>query len=51
MNIIQNKRILVTGACGSVGSELIRQLLIDEDYKPKEIIGTDNNESALFFTE
>jgi len=45
----ENKRVLVTGACGTVGSELVRQLL--EEYKVRELIGLDNNESELFFLE
>ena len=46
---LSGKRVLVTGACGTIGSELIRQLL--EDYKVREVIGIDNNESELFFLE
>ena len=46
---LTKKRILVTGACGTVGRELIRQLL--EEYKVKELVGLDNNESELFFIE
>lgn len=45
------QRIVVTGACGSVGSELIRQLLTDSRYNPAEVIGIDNNESELFFKD
>jgi FlaA1/EpsC-like NDP-sugar epimerase len=44
-----DKRVMVTGACGTVGSELVRQLL--EDYQSEELIALDNNESALFFLE
>lgn len=43
------RRVLVTGACGTVGSELIHQLL--EEYGALEVIGIDNNESELFFLE
>ncbi len=43
------KRVLVTGACGTVGSELVRQLL--ESYQVGELTGIDNNESELFFLE
>lgn len=50
-SIIKNKRILVTGACGTVGTELIRQLLTNSDYSPEEVIGIDNNESQLFFLD
>lgn len=49
--IFQNKSILVTGACGTVGSELIRQLLAQPEYGPAEVIGIDNNESQLFFLD
>ncbi len=48
-NFLSKKRILITGACGTVGSELTRQLL--EDYKTQEIVCIDNNESELFFLE
>lgn len=50
MDFLNNKRILVTGACGTVGSELVRQLL-ENDYRPAEVIALDNNESELFFLE
>lgn len=43
------KRVLVTGACGTVGRELVRQLL--ETYGVEELIGIDNDESELFFLE
>ena len=49
--ILKEKRVLVTGACGTVGSELIRQLLTDPRYAPAEVIGLDNNESELFFLD
>jgi FlaA1/EpsC-like NDP-sugar epimerase len=48
---IAGKRVLVTGACGTVGSELIRQLLTDDRFGPAEVIGVDNDESALFFQD
>ncbi len=50
-NIFKDKNILITGACGTVGSELIRQLLCDKVYMPREVIGIDNNESELFFID
>lgn len=43
------KRVLVTGACGTIGQELCRQLL--ENDKVGELVGVDNNESELFFLE
>lgn len=51
MRDIENKRVLVTGACGTVGTELVRQLLENDKYKPGELIGIDNNESELFFLD
>ena len=51
MHKLDNKRILVTGACGTVGSELVRVLLTSEQYKSTEVIGLDNNESELFFLD
>jgi FlaA1/EpsC-like NDP-sugar epimerase len=51
MKRFQGKRVLITGACGTVGSELVRQLLLSGDYDIKELIGIDNNESALFFID
>ena len=47
--MLNNKRVVVTGCCGTVGSELVRQLL--KQYNVGELIGLDNNESELFFTE
>ncbi|QTA93615.1 SDR family NAD(P)-dependent oxidoreductase [Desulfonema magnum] len=47
-SFFSKKRILVTGACGTVGRELVRQLLEDHAI---ELVGVDNNESELFFLE
>lgn len=44
-----NRKVLVTGACGTIGAELVRQLL--NNYSVGELIGLDNNESELFFLE
>jgi FlaA1/EpsC-like NDP-sugar epimerase len=46
---LTENRVLVTGCCGTVGSELVRQLL--QDYMVKELVGIDNNESELFFSQ
>ena len=40
------KTVLVTGSCGTVGAELVRQLV---DSPAAEIVCLDNNESELFF--
>ena len=49
MDFFANKRVLVTGCCGTVGSELVAQLVQKHDLG--ELIGIDNNESELFFAE
>lgn len=41
---VTNKIVLVTGAAGSIGSELCRQLL---SYDPVELLMVDNNETGL----
>lgn len=41
-----DKSILVTGAVGTVGREILDQLA---QLRPRAIVGIDNNESALFF--
>jgi len=46
MNPWKGKRVLITGVCGTVGGEILRQL---GKAGPAEIIGLDNNESELFF--
>lgn len=40
------KSVLITGVCGTIGAELLRQLA---DAGCERIIGIDNNESELFF--
>ena len=47
--VLDSKRILVTGACGTVGRELVRQLM--EENTIGELVALDNNESDLFFLE
>jgi FlaA1/EpsC-like NDP-sugar epimerase len=46
---LKGKNILVTGSCGTVGRELVRQLL--ETCHIETLVGIDNNESDLFFME
>ncbi len=44
-DFLDGKTILVTGAAGSIGSELCRQLIT---YGPAAVIAVDNNETGLF---
>jgi FlaA1/EpsC-like NDP-sugar epimerase len=45
MRIYEDATILLTGACGTVGTELLSQLTL---HGPRRVIGLDNNENALF---
>jgi FlaA1/EpsC-like NDP-sugar epimerase len=45
---IEGRAILVTGAAGSIGSELCRQIA---RFSPAKIVGFDISESALFYLE
>ncbi len=45
-NLWAGKSILITGVSGTVGRELLRQVVAKE---PVEVIGLDNNETELFF--
>ena len=45
-NLISGKVIMVTGAAGSIGSELCRQIL---RFKPKTLLAVDKDENQLFY--
>ena len=47
-NFFQNKTVLITGACGTVGTELVRQVV---GQGAARIVCIDNNESELFFLQ
>jgi len=44
--LLSGKRIMVTGAAGSIGSELCRQI---QRFNPKTIIAIDKDENRLFY--
>ncbi|MGH9683314.1 MAG: polysaccharide biosynthesis protein [Candidatus Acidiferrales bacterium] len=45
---IENRTVAVTGAAGSIGSELCRQIL---DYRPARLVCIDQSETGLFFLQ
>lgn len=48
MSFFTGKTVLVTGGCGTVGREIVRQLM---DHAPQELRVIDSNESEIFFLE
>lgn len=48
---LKNKTVLITGACGTVGQAILKELEELNDDRPNKIIGIDNNESGIFFLE
>ena len=42
---LENKRILITGAAGSIGSEIVRQVI---HFHPQEVILFDQSETGIF---
>lgn len=48
MERFKGKTVLVTGACGTVGAELVRQLA---ESPAEKVVCIDNNETELFFLE
>ena len=44
-DILKRKRVLITGAGGSIGSELVKQCL---SFKPAEIICLDTSEESIY---
>jgi FlaA1/EpsC-like NDP-sugar epimerase len=43
--VLRDKVVLVTGAAGSVGSELCKQIAT---FRPRRLVGLDNNETGLY---
>lgn len=48
MRIWNDKRVLITGVCGTIGANLKEQILNDSDNQVKELVCIDNNENELF---
>ncbi len=46
--LLRGRRVLITGAAGSIGSELARQAL---RYAPSELAALDHDENGLFFLD
>lgn len=42
----QGRTVFISGVCGTVGRELLRQVV---ELGPERVVGIDNNESELFF--
>lgn len=47
-SVLDGRTVLITGAAGSIGSELARQAL---SFRPRKLVILDNNESDLFGLE
>ncbi|WP_165855397.1 SDR family NAD(P)-dependent oxidoreductase [Marinobacter sp. JSM 1782161] len=47
IDFFKDKTVLVTGGCGTVGQELVNQLI--HKYSVNELVVLDNNESELFY--
>ena len=45
---LQDRVVLITGACGSIGSEIVRQVL---GYNPRCLVLLDRNENAVYLLE
>lgn len=46
--VLHDKVVLITGGCGSVGSELCRQVA---QFEPRQLVVLDNNETGLYDLE
>lgn len=46
--VLSGKTVLVTGAGGTIGAELCRQIL---NYRPERVLLLDNHNTALFYIE
>lgn len=48
---LSDKKVLITGCCGTIGEKLIETLLNGTFGIPSRILGIDNNETGLFFLQ
>jgi len=46
--VLRDRKVLITGGCGSVGSELCRQVA---QFEPQQLVVLDNNETGLYDLE
>lgn len=46
--LTKSKRVMITGACGTVGAELIKQLNASSAGQPEQIIAIDQSEGEIF---
>lgn len=49
--MIEGKKILITGVCGTIGARLAEELLNNKKHKIKSLIGLDHNENEIFFID
>jgi FlaA1/EpsC-like NDP-sugar epimerase len=47
-SLIEGRVVLVTGASGSIGSEICRQVM---RYRPARLVAVDENENGVFYLE
>lgn len=47
-SLIRDRTVLVTGAAGSIGSELCRQIL---EYNPAKLLSIDQSETGIFYLD
>lgn len=48
LDLLEDRVVIVTGAAGSIGSEICRQVL---EYRPARLVLLDHSENGLFFLE
>ena len=51
MKKFAGKSILISGACGTIGTQLVSELLTSLDCAPSKLVCIDNNESEIFYLD